>query len=378
MSFYKKNFNISALLLFFLFTPIVGVKVLVTFKIWMLLCALTFLFNINKNKKLTINDSYLLVLIYFLGIFVSLILNFNNAEIYSVSFLLSILMFLLLLYTLDMHILSFRDFRNDFSVFLKYYVSLTLIYALLGYAYAHYNVTAYDTVYYGVFIQHGFPRLSGFVDDPNIAAFYFSVLICFCRILSIKSRYIFLLIILILLTGSRTSLAFLFVYFLFLSFNNKKIMLLVVCLILITLLLHHFSFFELPNIFRINDVDSMSRLGGRAELWDKVIEYMLINPLSINGFGTSRLFLVNLKGAEVFFHNTFLELIYELGLVFTTFFVSIILYIILNFKILILDKILLCAVYLIYPISLSLSINEVFFSSVFILSLLKSRRHEVH
>jgi len=372
----KANINMLPFLLFFIFSPIIGFKFLVTLKAWMLFSVLIVILNVRK--KLTMNDAYMLVFIYSVGIFISLVLNIDAVSTFSISFLLSILMFLLLFYSLD--ILGVNDFRSKFITFIKYYIFLTLAYSLLGFVFYQYNSVTNNTVYYGVFIQHGSPRLSGLVGDPNIAAFYFSILFCFCRILKVESRYLFFCVVIILLTGSRTSLVFLiFCLVLFSAKNVRLFILFISAFIFLFFYLYNIDGFVSPTIFRIGGADSLSRMGGRKELWDEVLKFILDNPLSINGFGNSRLFTKSFKGTETFFHNTFLELTYELGVLFSVFFISVFTYVIFNFKITTSDKVLFSSAIFIFSSSLSLSVNEVFFSAIFILSKLKviSERSEI-
>lgn len=363
------KYFLPLLFLFALFSPVLGVKFGFTIKMWML-CAPFLIFMSNYKPPLR-RDVSVFLLVYFFSASFSLILNLADTSLNSIVFLAGL--GLLFIVYLSFETINYREFRTVFVAFVKIYVGVTLIYYSLGVLYFMLNETLNNRLYFGIFIQSSMPRLSGLVGDPNLAALYFAIIFVFCLLYRCKVLA-FLCIFIILLTVSRTAFIFLVLTGIVLSFRTiKKSVITVVaifCLALFCFVLLHYidlTFDSNMNVRALN-VENISQAGGRMELWVEVMKHIAENPYSVSGFGNSRAFSELKIGTATYFHNTFLELVYELGLMQTLVLVSFVIFFVMKSQIERTIKLIYLSCLLCFGLSLSLTLNEVFFFSLFALS----------
>ncbi|ENP8318518.1 TPA: O-antigen ligase family protein [Vibrio vulnificus] len=362
------NNKILALLMLFVFSPVLGIKVAITIKLWMILL-LFFIFIRLDDIKIS-NFSVYSVPIYFL-IFGLSSLIFNIASANSDSVFFSIIPLILFILCLVLDQFDFSDFKEAFLIFLKVYLILTILYGGVGFIHVNSSTVENNQNYYGVFIQHLAPRLSGLVGDPNILAFYFSIIFCVAYSLRYNFKLLLSLLVVIFLTGSRTALVFIAIAVVVLLAKNIRY--LPLAFILLSLLIYNSidfssSEFNLSVLLRINEDVDLSRVGGRMDIWKPVFHYITDNPLYIGGFGSGRSFSQSVIGTPTYFHNSYLEIAYELGIFSLVLYILIVSFIIFSSKLCAIEKFLFFCAFAIFALSLSIHLSEVlFFAIVFIL-----------
>ncbi|WP_084144448.1 O-antigen ligase family protein [Ferrimonas kyonanensis] len=363
--------NLVVVFLVALFSPIIGVKVGATIKAWMLLAPVIILISPYKwrlNKPLS-----MFLFGFACTAILSLLLNLHTTASSSLFFLMGI--FLLFLLLLSISSIKTVDFETSFNRFCVVYIVITTIYYAIGINHFNESFTENNITYYGIFVQHGMPRLSGLVGDPNLCAFYFSVLLIIS--LSLRNHFISTFcVLIIILTGSRTAFAFLaLLAVIYLVFRPRKLLLTIPLVLVLVSFISTYIFFSsdtiasVESILRIGNSESISQAGGRMHIWKEVLAHIAEQPLQISGFGSSRAFTESVIGTPTYFHNTFLELTFELGILVTTAFILVVLFIISCFKSNNELKIMYIASLMCFGMSLSLTLNEVLYFSLFALYL---------
>ncbi|OOE48890.1 O-antigen ligase family protein [Salinivibrio kushneri] len=373
-----KKEKMLALLLFLIFSPIIGFKIAITIKFWMLTCFFLILIKF-KTIRLRYGPIYYIPTFFAVFAFFSLLMNLDGVN--SSSLFFSFIPIVLFILCLTLEQFDFHDLEKAFRYFVKSYLILSFVYGAMGLYYTSSNVIENNHVYFGIFIQHLRPRFSGLVGDPNICAFYFSIIFCVAYSLRCNYRLLIVILLFILLTGSRTALAFVPIAVLFLYIRYPKYQ--TILLFGFPLIIYQFinirsSKFTLSSALRIGEDIDLSRVGGRMNLWKPVFTHVTDHPFSLSGFGSGRSFSENVIGTPTYFHNSYLEIAYELGLPSLFIYIFIVVFILLSSKLRLGEKTIFFLAISIFALSLSIHLNEVLiFAFIFVIKFSNDiRRHE--
>lgn len=366
-----KSKKIFAYLIFFLLSPMLSIKVGVSIKVWFII---VFFYVINLNVRLQLKSKpiYLLIFSLYLVFNLSLLFNIDNPSSFSIFFLFIPIIIFFLVATFDT--VDFNTLKNSFNVAINWYMILSILYGLIGYYYYLNNSVENNMVYYGVLIQHLLPRFSGFAEDPNVLAFFLSLIFCIKLALNENKKQLFLILILIFLTGSRTALIVNAVFIALIFNSGKHRLLYFLVFSILSLAFLYTSNADVLSIFRVGDDVDLSRVGGRSDIWFPVIANIVEYPFP-NGVGTSREFTYLVKGSYTYFHNTYLEVIYELGFLYLFIYLYLVARIIFKAKISGQSKIAITFTLLVFFMTVNVQYNEfLFFTLYFIYRLSISRK----
>lgn len=201
-----------------------------------------------------------------------------------------------------------------------------LFYYILGLYSVGFNFTGNALVSYGLVLDRGSPRLIGTASsDPNITALIISIFLFF--LLSRKGMFLKIAsTFLIILTFSRGAIVSIFatliVFFLVawrrLVFTKKQIMLVVVAVLMMSIFVLNFSTNFNLNIIEVatsrTENVSSDQGSGRASLWADALN--TFSQHSILGIGANSSVSYNQDhyNSDHYVHNTYLEVLSELGL----------------------------------------------------------------
>lgn len=344
-----------------IFSPIVSVDFGVSIKAWMPLCGL---FLILTSKKIIFKHFELpgIVALAFIAFAAPSVLVNIDAIGYNQFNFLIFGTFIIFLVGVSAGKTNLKIFR----LFLRFYLSFTIIYVVLGYLHFFNGHTENNHVYYGLFVQYNLPRASGLVGDPNIFSLYASLL-CLLNYYLRNFRSSFIWLVLVFLAASRTGYIFIAMSSVtFILFSAKIRPLTKITISLFAILL----FIAFGNELLIARVYELESFGGRIPIWNAVIKVLPEHAFFGQGVGSSRDFVYQSIGSYTFVHNTFLELFLESGIFFGCLFFLMIIFMAIRpnqffpfgFRILIL------ATFFVYGLSLSLLLNEVFWLVFFIIT----------
>lgn len=187
-------------------------------------------------------------------------------------------------------------------------------------------------------------RFKGLMNDPNyFAVIQVAVIACIVnnRVLSkvVRSILCILLILSILVSGSKTGFITLLIYFLFKSMENmikgenKASSLIVLITTAVIFLLNPFSYLSLlvtklsasiPILYRIsnllNDPLEAASSGGssRTGIWIESINIIGESPVLGVGFGTFTDIMQVFRGSSELAHNTYIQIIAEWGILLSS------------------------------------------------------------
>ena len=231
---------------------------------------------------------------------------------------------LLLLYFFTTTILLFQiekiNLLDTLNKLVVLYVLGTLFYYTLG-------LLSFDSLQehstsYGVFIEKSLPRLIGFTIDPNFAAL--TLLFCFFIILNHKSKFgkiiLVLCLFLIAATLSRSGLlALLFSVFFgqILSGDFRKLAASIGGVSFLVLLIVMLVFFGYADVSELIEKRTSGIQGGagRIDLWSNALTLFEINPIFGSGAFTFRELNELFFDSDRFAHNTYIEVMVEMGAV---------------------------------------------------------------
>lgn len=268
-------------------------------------------------RKARINKEFFVI---YLPILVFYIYS-SFSSIYAVditSSLRFVLGAIFILLTIFIHCLYYNTFniRIDFVLLkiAKYYIVISLLYYILGMFY--YTGFPEGSRIFGVLIEKGIPRAIGIAGDPNFASLSYGImLILFLDIKKTAVIFKVIAIFLIIATLSRGALigVMLIMIIFNIRFNLKSIRM---GLIFLFVCVFVFVFFE-NNLFILDLIDKrMAGLesgGGRFEIWMNALSLFDSSP--IFGYGIFNFRYLN----ELYFndshfaHNTYLEVLIEIG-----------------------------------------------------------------
>ncbi|MED3689600.1 O-antigen ligase family protein [Peribacillus butanolivorans] len=236
--------------------------------------------------------------------------------------------------------------------------------------------TGVEVTSYGLLLDRDYPRLIGLLDDPNIFIFFNTLFFSFylTNLKGFKHSIGFILcVITSLLTFSRGGiLALILVVILYLLLANfsKKIKMMTVSLLCLVGIYAAGSFIQIDfNEIIASRITDFSTDGGsgRFELWSQAINYFMSNPLfGIGAFNFSDYYAFE-HNEKLYVHNTYLEVLVESGIIGFLFYISFLLMLVITLFKAKLHKekpfiVLTLFAFLIQMMSLSLMINEAFFS----------------
>ncbi|EOX1587448.1 TPA: O-antigen ligase family protein [Vibrio cholerae] len=207
------------------------------------------------------------------------------------------------------------------TIFSKVYVLITLVSYFLGLMFM--DLGHEHATYYGVFIEKSLPRLKGITIDPNFA----SLTLVFCFFIFFGQKYtrknVFLLAVtlfLIFATLSRSGVISLIISFLIISLildfkkNLIKIIFLIVFLSAFVYFSIDFAFFDY-EVFIEKRISGIENGAGRFDMWINAYELFLINPIFGSGAFTFRDLNEFYYNSSRFAHNTYIEVLVEMGIV---------------------------------------------------------------
>lgn len=276
---------------------------------------LRFKFNIYFPKP------YLLInLLVFFYLLCSLSVFYTVSVEHTFRFFLGSLAFFFLFFALVFYFINFKvDLLKCLLNVGVTYVFITFFAYVLGVV--NFNPLLEHSFIFGVFVEKSIPRLVGVTIDPNFACL---TLVFFLFLFIDQSngffRFFFtsLSFVLILLTLSRSGfLCLISSLLVYLLLKNKiKILLwafaLCVIFILLTFVIYNYNLFDLNLIIdkRVNGIQSAS---GRFNLWQNAYLMFLNNPLSGSGAFTFRYINILVNDDTRYAHNTYIEILVELG-----------------------------------------------------------------
>ncbi len=369
LNFYK----ISFLSLFFLsiFSSSIYIDLGFSLKLFMIFTGVSFF---NKKNLLLVNDYDILFLILILYGFTTVLFsedieNGFRMVLGSVILILFYFKFKSILLThLDKSILIHDSlvtgvFLFSFLSIFGYFFNMFLI----NFDFINNNNKQFSCLV----IERGVPRMIGFANDPNILVF--TVLVPFWYLFFKENKCFFdritfiLIILCILFSLSRGGLISVFIPLIFIYLFIFKIKFKYFLIIIIFL----FSIYYIKNTFVLDILQkrlyNISSGSGRFEIWNNALELFTIHPLFGVGWYNFLFYNANFYGGKNYVHNTFLEVLVELGLI--GFLIYLIFHFLLLRKIIALVNISSEYYYLLFSYvsslilmsSLSLIINEVFF-----------------
>lgn len=243
---------------------------------------------------------------------------------------------------------------NLTETIVKWYSICALLVGLLGILFSVFNLNIFSqTLFYGGL------RYRGFMNDPN----YFSVIQVSALAYIIRDKnikfiyrrvYILLIIVSVLISGSKTGLITLLCYLSLrilehLFTTKKKIssiiisLVLILALLLVTIIAPSFiqsliknitnkipSFERAQYIFSDLDVAISGGGSGRDQTWELAIKVIKLSPIIGIGIGTYSDVSENFFGSGVLAHNTYLQLLAEWGLLIASVFFLYVLFILIK------------------------------------------------
>lgn len=206
----------------------------------------------------------------------------------------------------------------------------SLIYYLVGFFSYNFNFFGNNISSYGVLIDRSTPRLITFAsDDPNISFLCLSFFLCFymCNLKSFSDYVgLGLFILLCMLTLSRAAYISMGVLFILYIFHNKKksifnkfftiiaFGLIVAALLFVASAVVHIPILEIMSKRFDLGSSSMQTGSGRLILWENSIITFSNYPFLGIGINSSLTYNVQQYGTTIYVHNTYLDVLSEMGL----------------------------------------------------------------
>lgn len=223
------------------------------------------------------------------------------------------------------------------TMFLFYSASMLFIYwsiisYVIGYVVIDGNYKIYEhVIHYGVLVERSSPRLVGPLSDPNIFSFYCIIILFYIFTKTNKNTFDKINLILtttavvlslsrggwlaITVAGSYWYFYNSLIQFKKLTFEKKLFKAIIVAILtflgVFILLIENNSIRELL----INRFKNISQGSGRSEIWVNAINIWQENPIFGIGLGNFRPYSDEMFNRAVHVHNTFLEILVELGLI---------------------------------------------------------------
>ena len=303
-------------------------------------------FLLRKKRNLKISNLELLYLIFIIYISINMFFSVDQAG--SIRYFWGIILVVFTMFQYKKAIFTFdkNTFEKTISYFGIVYAIFTLLYYLLGLFNLGFNYHGNEIISYGVLIDRNVPRIISLASsDPNITCIYFSFFLSYYMSnLNNKRNYFgfviyFLLILLSMSRGAYLSLLLLIVFYELLSKEKafiklKKILL---CSFLIFIPVFFISFKYNLSIsdtmstrFESSAIDHGS---GRTTLWKNAITTFFKKPIVGIGINSSLSYNRIEYGTKNYIHNTYLEVLSELGIIgFIIYLVIFVKIILLNLK----------------------------------------------
>jgi O-antigen ligase len=209
----------------------------------------------------------------------------------------------------------------------------SLLYYLLGVINVGGNFNAFNGLtVYGVTIDRGIPRLNGIISDPNVFVFYSTLFFFFLffKQNKLSSDYTLLCLVSVamMLTLSRGGFLAIVLPIIIYYFNNifaslfkirlqvtsiLKLFIFVICMFF--LLSYFLQNSPLVSGFLETRLETASQGSGRFEIWENGLSLFIDNPFFGVGWYNFLYYNVNSFDRFNYAHNTFLEVLVELGMV---------------------------------------------------------------
>ncbi|MCT4478526.1 O-antigen ligase family protein [Peribacillus frigoritolerans] len=364
------------LLLFFITLSKYNISIGFSLKIYMIFLAIFFCIHFRDFYFHTLYHYEILLLLFYFTYCLSG--AFSQYPESSIRVILGVILVLgcyfIMRYVLELTSLSAIE-KSIANVGIIFNVISLLLY-FIGIQVTGRFPTGVEITSYGLLLDRDYPRLIGLLDDPNIFIFFNTIFFTYylTNLKGLKHSIGFLLcMITSLLTFSRGGvLALVLVVFLYMLLANfsKKIKMLAVSLLFLGVIYVAGSLINIDlNEIVTSRISDFSTDGGsgRFELWGQAINYFMSNPLfGIGAFNFSDYYAFE-HNEKLYVHNTYLEVLVESGIIGFLFYLSFLLMLIITLFKTKLHKekpfiVLTLFAFLIQMMSLSLMINEAFFS----------------
>lgn len=283
----------------------------------------------HLNRKIAMPKFVLfeyMYILFMLGVCLSIIISFYPSQ--TARYALGSLSLLALYFILRVFFCNFLTFKSIKESIAKAGFVLAVLnfcYYIIGLVTLNFDFIGNNLVNYGVLIDRNYPRFIGLASsDPNFTAVYLSLFFIF--FLSTKKNYTIKIVylLMILLTFSRGAyisiILAMIVTYLFgkqkLSINKfirtifSYLSVAAVVIFLTTSLLKINTFDLAFNRFQDASVDGGS---GRIELWENAFTTFKKSPLYGIGANSSLTFNKSNFGSAIYTHNTFLDVLIEMG-----------------------------------------------------------------
>lgn len=327
MFFSKSNF----IVLFFLiiFSSSIFIDLGFALKGFMILTFFGIFFYI-KNFKLimSVYDIFYLLLIYYGSITVLFSADPISGMRLAIGSIILVFYYYFLKYLLFSQLVKSKSIFKPLVIAAFVFTFFSILAYLISLNSISFNILGNNnTKLIGVIIERGLPRLIGFTQDPNI--FVFTVLIPFWYLFCKKQKNNFEKLTLLLISisvimslsrGGIISILIPLIFILISSLIKLKIKHIVVALVIVSIL---FNILDVPQVHDVLDqrMSTISSGSGRFEIWKNGIELWSQNPFFGIGWYNFLYYNINFYGGTNYAHNTFLEVLVELGLVgFTIYF----------------------------------------------------------
>ncbi|WP_105188465.1 O-antigen ligase family protein [Pseudoalteromonas sp. T1lg48] len=307
----------------------VGFSVTLAYFVLPIVIFFIFLNGMRLSKFLFL--SFVFVFFVYFCFFLSSFYSYNFDS--SFRFFFGALAFLFFFFSFSSYLVSAnKDIYLLLGVSLKVYLVLTLLYYLAGLMV--FSPLQEHQYFYGLFVEKSLPRLVGLTIDPNFASLTFIVCFYYFHFSKVSYRKVFsiLSIILLLATLSRSGLLSLFLSFFFVSFFVIK-PIQVFRIFLSFILFSMFVYVSLELFFAVDvsnliekRVEGASSGAGRFELIANAYTLFLEKPILGHGIFNFRDLNMQYFSSHKYAHNTYMELLVEVGVVGLAFFLSLLLF----------------------------------------------------
>ena len=314
-------FYITSILVIFLF-PLTGFGIDIGFKlipIYVYVIILMPIIFLLKNIKIRFITpfEYSFIIFYLLSI---IFVIYSEYYYYSLRYLLGISLVVTTYFLSRTWVSNARvSFDKIFYTSAVIFLSFTVIYYVLGLFFM--DRSQEHVKYFGVLIEKGVPRLIGLGSDPNITAFLLIFFVFYFLFLKgTINRLIclvsFFCLLLTLSRGGMISLIIGFLGVLLLSSakNILKITSSILLLLFILVILGYYNFDSIEPFLKAR-FSGLTTGAGRFEIWSKALYLFLDDPYLGHGTFSFRNAMYEEFSMARFAHNTYIEILIEMGIV---------------------------------------------------------------
>lgn len=310
----------SSLICFSFLSNRIYIDVGFAFTLLLIFTAIIFFYQVCTLRSLISLSNPVIYLLISFYVFCAISFFYSDYKDSSFRFFLgSVLVLFYIFMSFQLVASKKSDLDKILNLALKFYLLVSLFFYILGLI--HFNVLDEHKFIYGIFVEKSLPRLVGLTIDPNFAAltFCFSFFFFFYKKSFYNSKLFMLIsLTLLVLTLSRGGLLTLVIVFLLVNASKFKIKLLfkfslyLVVSVILIFILNYFAVFNLTSIIEKRVAGSASG-AGRFNIWANALELYSTSPIWGTGVFTFRHYNAKIFDTDLYAHNTFLEILVELG-----------------------------------------------------------------